>query len=200
MSTPLGQVLTLGNETLMDGASQKGDEIMTNPMENVAKALMVLHVRIQSTKLIQDAPTGIATLALDHQKGRPSLPEVKEVIELRKNLARINANHPHTRWHVITISRLLPNWTDAFHIQRHFALNNACNTSIIVHVDGSASAWFSMRKENKRHATILFHMVNLSDRGRFLGNRRKSAALDKVLQISCNSGERQDRRQKHRNK
>jgi hypothetical protein len=66
MSTPLGQVLTLGNETLMDGASQKDDEIMTNPMENVAKALMVLHVRIQGTKLIQDAPLGIATLALNH--------------------------------------------------------------------------------------------------------------------------------------
>jgi hypothetical protein len=50
----------------MDGAGQKDDEIMTNPMENVAKALMVLHVRIQGTKLIQDAPLGIATLALNH--------------------------------------------------------------------------------------------------------------------------------------
>jgi hypothetical protein len=50
----------------MNWATQQGDEIMANPMENLAKALMMLHVRIQSTKLIQDAPLGIATLALNH--------------------------------------------------------------------------------------------------------------------------------------
>ncbi len=66
LSAPPGQVLALRNQTLMDGAGQKDDEIMTNPMENIAKALMVLHVRIQGTKLIQDAPLGIATLALNH--------------------------------------------------------------------------------------------------------------------------------------
>jgi hypothetical protein len=57
---------TLGDQTLVNGASQKSDEIMTNQTGNVAKALVVLHVRIQSTKLIQDAPLGIATLALNH--------------------------------------------------------------------------------------------------------------------------------------
>ena len=66
MSTPLGQALTLGTKNLMDRELQKGDEIMTNPIENHAKALMMLHVRIQSTKLIQDAPLEIATLALNH--------------------------------------------------------------------------------------------------------------------------------------
>ncbi len=66
LRTQVGQALALGNQTLMNWAAQQGDEIMTNRMENLAKALMMLHVRIQSTKLIQDAPLGIATLALNH--------------------------------------------------------------------------------------------------------------------------------------
>jgi hypothetical protein len=63
---PLGQVLALRNQTLVNRAIQKNDETMTNPMENVAKALIVLNVRIHITKLIQDSSLGIATLALNH--------------------------------------------------------------------------------------------------------------------------------------
>ena len=50
----------------MNQALQKVGEIMTNPMENIAKALMMLHIRIQSTIFFQDAPLGITALALKH--------------------------------------------------------------------------------------------------------------------------------------
>ena len=66
LRAPFSQVFPLRNQTLIDRAIQKNDETMTNPMENVAKALIVLNVRIHITKLIQDSSLGIATLALNH--------------------------------------------------------------------------------------------------------------------------------------
>jgi hypothetical protein len=57
---------TLRNQTLMDRGDQQSDERMDNPMEKAVKVLGMLHIRIQSAKLIQDTPLGIATFALDH--------------------------------------------------------------------------------------------------------------------------------------
>ncbi len=66
MDAPLGQMRTLRNQTLMDRGDQQSDERMDNPMEKAVKVLGMLHIRIQSAKLIQDTPLGIATFALDH--------------------------------------------------------------------------------------------------------------------------------------
>ena len=50
----------------MNRTGKQCHELMNNPMKKVGKVLVMLHVRIQSAKLIQDASLGIATFALYH--------------------------------------------------------------------------------------------------------------------------------------
>jgi hypothetical protein len=59
-------VLPLRNQPLVNRTGKQYHELMNNPMKKVGKVLVMLHVRIQSAKLIQDAPLGIATFALYH--------------------------------------------------------------------------------------------------------------------------------------
>ncbi len=66
LSTPLGQVLPLRNQPLVNRTGKQCHELMNNPMKKVNKVLVMLHVRIQSAKLTQDASLGIATFALYH--------------------------------------------------------------------------------------------------------------------------------------
>ena len=59
-------MLPLRNQTLVNRAGKQCHELLNNPMKKVGKVLVMLHVRIQSAKLIQDASLGIATFALYH--------------------------------------------------------------------------------------------------------------------------------------